>query len=48
MKVGYSQGSMTPAEFNITDYVTSGSNTIQLKYTGGAMDPILKIRISGA
>jgi beta-galactosidase len=27
-KVGYSQGSMTPAEFNITDYLNSGKNTL--------------------
>jgi len=27
-KVGYSQGSMTPAEFNITNYVKSGVNKI--------------------
>ena len=27
-KVGYSQGSMTPAEFDITDYVKVGINTI--------------------
>jgi beta-galactosidase len=27
-KVGYSQGSRTPAEFNITDYLQSGVNTL--------------------
>ncbi len=27
-KVGYTQGSMTPAEFNITEYVTPGDNTL--------------------
>jgi beta-galactosidase len=31
MEVGYSQGSMTPAEFNITDYVTAGENTISVE-----------------
>ncbi len=27
-KVGYSQGSMTPAEFNITDYLVPGTNVV--------------------
>ncbi len=31
VKVGYSQGSMTPAEFNITDYVSAGDNTISVE-----------------
>ncbi|MGL1956884.1 MAG: DUF4981 domain-containing protein [Colwellia sp.] len=30
-KVGYSQGSKLPAEFNITDYVQAGSNKIALE-----------------
>lgn len=30
-KVGYSQGSMTPAEFNITQYVKKGLNTISVQ-----------------
>ncbi len=30
-KVGYSQGSMTPAEFNITDYLRAGSNSISVQ-----------------
>ncbi len=30
-KVGYSQGSMTPAEFNITPYLQSGANTIAVE-----------------
>lgn len=30
-KVGYSQGSMTPAEFNITDYLQSGENVIAVE-----------------
>ncbi len=30
-KVGYSQGSMTPAEFNITEYVDHGRNVIAVK-----------------
>ncbi|WP_438988676.1 glycoside hydrolase family 2 TIM barrel-domain containing protein [Polaribacter sp.] len=30
-KVGYSQGSKLPAEFNITNYVTSGENSIALE-----------------
>ena len=30
-KVGYSQGSKLPAEFNITDFVKSGKNTIALE-----------------
>ena len=30
-KVGYSQGSMTPAEFNITNYITSGNNVISVE-----------------
>ena len=37
-KVGYSQGSMTPAEFNVTDYVVPGENSIVAevyRYTDG-------------
>ncbi len=30
-KVGYSQGSKTPAEFNITDYVKPGKNTVAVE-----------------
>lgn len=30
-KVGYSQGSMTPAEFNITNYISSGNNVISVE-----------------
>ncbi len=30
-EVGYSQGSMTPAEFNITEYVTTGKNILAVK-----------------
>ncbi|MFX1451027.1 MAG: glycoside hydrolase family 2 TIM barrel-domain containing protein, partial [Promethearchaeota archaeon] len=30
-KVGYSQGSMTPAEFNLTNYVREGSNIIAVE-----------------
>ncbi|MFW5901172.1 MAG: glycoside hydrolase family 2 TIM barrel-domain containing protein [bacterium] len=30
-KVGYSQGSMTPAEFNITDYLQEGENVIAVE-----------------
>uniref|UniRef100_UPI00321732E4 glycoside hydrolase family 2 TIM barrel-domain containing protein n=1 Tax=uncultured Draconibacterium sp. TaxID=1573823 RepID=UPI00321732E4 len=30
-KVGYSQGSMTPAEFNITDFVQPGKNNIAVE-----------------
>ena len=30
-KVGYSQGSMTPAEFNITDYLRNGKNLMAVK-----------------
>jgi len=30
-KVGYSEGSMTPAEFNITKYLKSGNNTLAVK-----------------
>ena len=30
-KVGYSQGSMTPAEFNITKYVKSGINSLSVQ-----------------
>lgn len=30
-KVGYSQGSMTPAEFNITGFLHNGSNTIAVQ-----------------
>ena len=30
-KVGYSQGSMTPAEFNITEYLTDGRNTLAVE-----------------
>lgn len=37
-RVGYSQGSMTPAEFDITDYVKAGENRITVevfRYTDG-------------
>ncbi|WP_430812263.1 MULTISPECIES: glycoside hydrolase family 2 TIM barrel-domain containing protein [unclassified Carboxylicivirga] len=30
-KVGYSQGSMTPAEFNITDYLQTGENVLAVE-----------------
>ena len=30
-KVGYSQGSKTPAEFNITQYVKNGQNNVSLE-----------------
>jgi len=30
-KVGYSQGSMTPAEFNITNYISKGINTLAVQ-----------------
>ncbi|HKM92171.1 MAG TPA: glycoside hydrolase family 2 TIM barrel-domain containing protein [Prolixibacteraceae bacterium] len=30
-KVGYSQGSMTPAEFNITSYLQKGNNTLAVE-----------------
>ena len=30
-KVGYSQGSMTPAEFNITEYLKPGENTLAVE-----------------
>lgn len=30
-KVGYSQGSMTPAEFNITDYLRTGDNEVAVE-----------------
>ncbi len=30
-KIGYSQGSMTPAEFNITDYVKKGKNLLAVE-----------------
>jgi len=30
-KVGYSEGSMTPAEFNITQYLKPGNNTLAVK-----------------
>ncbi len=38
-KVGYSQGSRTPAEFNITDYVRRGENTLAVevyRYSDGS------------
>ncbi len=38
-KVGYSQGSMTPAEFNITPFVKSGKNIVSVevyKYSDGS------------
>ncbi|MFX1567857.1 MAG: glycoside hydrolase family 2 TIM barrel-domain containing protein [Promethearchaeota archaeon] len=31
IKVGYSQGSMTPAEFRITDFIIKGSNTLAVE-----------------
>ena len=37
-KVGYSQGSMTPAEFDVTDYVKAGENQLTcevFRYTDG-------------
>ena len=30
-KVGYSQGSMTPAEFDITEYLKTGKNSISVQ-----------------
>ncbi len=30
-KIGYSQGSMTPAEFNITEYLRKGNNTLSVE-----------------
>src|SRR5699024_9786138 len=30
-KVGYSEGSMTPAEFHITDYIQPGKNTLAVE-----------------
>lgn len=38
-KVGYSQGSMTPAEFNITPYIRKGKNAVSVevyKYSDGS------------
>lgn len=38
-KVGYSQGSMTPAEFNITPYIKRGKNSVAVevyKYSDGS------------
>jgi len=38
-KVGYSQGSMTPAEFNITPYIRTGKNSVSVevyKYSDGS------------
>lgn len=38
-KTGYSQGSMTPAEFNITPYIREGRNTVSVevyKYSDGS------------
>jgi len=38
-KVGYSQGSMTPAEFNITPFIKSGTNLVAVevyKYSDGS------------
>lgn len=38
-KVGYSEGSMTPAEFNITPYIQAGVNNLAvqvIKYTDGS------------
>ncbi len=38
VKVGYSQGSMTPAEFNITEYLRSGENLVAaevIRYSDG-------------
>jgi len=37
-KVGYSQGSMTPAEFNVTPYLTNGENVVAaevIRYSDG-------------
>ncbi len=31
IKVGYSQGSMTPSEFNITEFVSEGTNTMAVE-----------------
>lgn len=38
-RVGYSQGSMEPSEFNITDYLKTGENQIALevyRYSDGS------------
>lgn len=46
--VGYSQGSMTPAEFDVTDFVVDGENLLAVKLCDSVMLLILKIRICGS
>ena len=48
-KVGYSQGSMDPSEFNVTPYLKLGKNEIAVeRFTSIATAVIWKIRTSGA
>ena len=42
--VGFTQGSRLQAEFDITDFVTEGENTVTVKVLNGAAAVILKTR----
>ena len=46
-KVGYSQDSKTPSEFDITPYVKQGENEIAVQVLSSVTDTIWKIRITG-
>lgn len=46
-QVGYSEDSMTPAEFDITAYVQPGENMLAIEVIAGRMATIWKIRIFG-
>ena len=46
-KVGYSQNSMAPAEFDITGYVNEGQNRLAVEVYRWSDAAIWKIRICG-
>ena len=46
-KVGYSEDSYLPAEFNLTPYLKPGKNVLAVKYTASQMVVIWSVRISG-
>ena len=45
--LGYNQGSKTPAEWDITDYVQAGENTVALEVYRWSAGPIWSVRICG-
>ena len=45
--LGYNQGSKTPAEWDITDYVQAGENIVALEVYRWSAGPIWNVRICG-